>query len=62
MANASAVFRSMARLEKPIPTIARFVNNQVNESSYKGMFITAVIGKLNISEKKLNILIMGTSR
>ena len=52
----------MARLEKPIPTIARFVNNQVNESSYKGMFITAVIGKLNISEKKTDILIMGTSR
>ena len=56
MANASAVFRSMARLEKPIPTIARFVNNQVNESSYKGMFITAVIGKLNISEKKIEYI------
>ena len=56
MANASAVFRSMARLEKPIPTIARFVNNQVNESSYKGMFITAVIGKLNIVEKKIEYI------
>ena len=56
MANASAVFRSMARLEKPVPTIARFVNNQVNESSYKGMFITAVIGKLDIAKKEIEYI------
>tara|TARA_B110000503_G_C7161378_1_gene419807 strand:- start:920 stop:2917 length:1998 start_codon:yes stop_codon:yes gene_type:complete len=56
MANASAVFRSMARLEKPVPTIARFVNNQVNESSYKGMFITAVIGKLDITKKEIEYI------
>ena len=56
MANASAVFRSMARLEKPVSTIARFVNNQVNESSYKGMFITAVIGKLDIAKQEIEYI------
>ena len=56
MANASAVFRSMARLEKPVSTIARFVNNQVNESSYKSMFITAVIGKLDIAKQEIEYI------
>jgi len=56
MANASAVFRSMARLEKSVSTIAQFVNNQVQESSYKGMFITAIIGKLNINQNTIEYI------
>ena len=59
MANAAAVFRSMAKLEKPVSTIARFVNNQVADSSYQGMFITAVIGKLNIEEKSIEYINLG---
>ena len=55
MANAAAVFRSMAKLKKSVSSIAQFVNNQVADNSYQGMFITAVIGKLNIEKKKLNI-------
>ena len=31
--------------------LAQNINNQVKESSYKGMFITAVIGKLNVNKK-----------
>ena len=52
MANASSVFRSLAKLEKPVSTISRYVNNQVSDSSYQGMFITAVIGKINIQKKR----------
>ena len=51
MANAAAVFRSMAKLNKEVSTIARYINNQVADSSYQGMFITAVVGKYNIKEK-----------
>jgi hypothetical protein len=59
MANAAAVFRSMAKLEKSVSTIAKFINNQVAENSYQGMFITAVIGKLNIAEKEVEYINLG---
>ena len=56
MANASSVFRSLAKLEKPLSTIARYVNNQVSDSSYQGMFITAVIGKINIEKQEVEYI------
>ena len=59
MASAAAVFRSMAKLEKSVSTIARYVNNQVAESSYQGMFITAVIGRYKINEKKIEYINLG---
>ena len=59
MANASAVFRSMAKLDKPVSTIAKFVNNQVADSSYQGMFITAVIGKFNLKDKSIEYINLG---
>ena len=61
MANASSVFRSLAKLEKPLSTIARYVNNQVSDSSYQGMFITAVIGKINIQKKEVEYINHGLS-
>jgi len=59
MANAAAVFRSMAKLEKSVSSIAQFVNNQVADNSYQGMFITAVIGKLNIEKKEIEYINLG---
>ena len=59
MANAAAVFRSLVKLEKPISTIAKYINNQVADSSYQGMFITAVIGKFNISNKEIEYINLG---
>ena len=59
MANAAAVFRSMAKLDKPVSAIAKFVNNQVTDSSYKGMFITAVIGKFNLKDKSIEYINLG---
>ena len=56
MANASSVFRSLEKLEKPVSTIARYVNNQVSDSSYQGMFITAVIGKINIEKQEVEYI------
>ena len=48
MASASAVFKSLAKTNVPISNISLRMNNQVSESSYQGMFITAVIGKVNL--------------
>ncbi|MGL3827903.1 CHASE2 domain-containing protein [Candidatus Pelagibacter communis] len=59
MANAAAVFRSMAKLEKSVSSIAQFVNNQVANNSYQGMFITAVIGKFNIDNKEIEYINLG---
>ena len=59
MANAAAVFRSMAKLEKSVSSIAQFVNNQVADNSYQGMFITAVIGKLNIEKREIEYINLG---
>ena len=59
MANAAAVFRSMAKLNKEVSTIARYINNQVADSSYQGMFITAVVGKYNIKDKKIEYINLG---
>ena len=59
MANASSVFKSFSKLKFPINQLAQNINNQVKESSYKGMFITAVIGKLNISSKDVEFVNFG---
>ena len=59
MANASSVFKSFSKLKFPINQLAQNINNQVKESSYKGMFITAVIGKLNISSKEVEFINFG---
>ena len=59
MANASSVFKSFSKLKFPINQPAQNINNQVKESSYKGMFITAVIGKLNISSKDVEFVNFG---
>lgn len=48
MASASAVFKSLAKTNNSISNISLRMNNQVSESSYQGMFITAVIGKINL--------------
>ena len=59
MANASSVFKSFSKLKFPINQLAQNINNQVKESSYKGMFITAVIGKLNITSKEVEYVNFG---
>ena len=48
MASASAVFKSLAKTNNSISNISLRMNNQVSESSYQGMFVTAVIGKVNL--------------
>ena len=59
MANASSVFKSFSKLKFSINELAQNINNQVKESSYKGMFITAVIGKFNLLTKEVEFVNFG---
>ena len=59
MANAAAVFRSLTRLKMSVASIAFNMNNQVADSSYQGMFVTAVIGKANTQTKEVEFINLG---
>ena len=59
MANAAAVFRSLAKMNSSVAKTALFINNQVKDSSYQSMFITAILGRLNIEKKEMEFINMG---
>ena len=59
MANAAAVFRSLVKLNASLSKTAMFINNQVKESSYQSMFVTAIIGKINIEKKDMEYVNLG---
>ncbi len=48
MAKASSIFRTLTNLKFPLEKIVYGVNNELVEAKFKGMFVTAVFGKLNI--------------
>ena len=59
MANAAAVFRSLAKMNSSVSKTALYINNQVKDSSYQSMFITAILGRLNIEKKEMEFINMG---
>jgi adenylate cyclase len=59
MANAASVFRSLAKMNSSLSKTAMYINNQVKDSSYQSMFITAVIGKINIKKKEMEYVNLG---
>ena len=59
MANASSIFKTLSKLNFDLDQLVMNINNQVKESSYKGMFITAVIGKINIVKKEIEFVNFG---
>ncbi|MDA9167704.1 CHASE2 domain-containing protein [Candidatus Pelagibacter sp.] len=59
MANAASVFRSLAKMNSSLSKTAMYINNQVKDSSYQSMFITAVIGKINIEKKEMEYVNIG---
>jgi adenylate cyclase len=56
MASASAVFKALAKTGNSLSNIAMRMNNQVNQSSYQGMFITAVLGKVNFAKSQIEYI------
>jgi len=59
MANASAVFRSLAKMNSSVSKTALYINNQVKDSSYQAMFITAILGRINLEKKEMEFINMG---
>jgi len=59
MANAAAVFRSLVKMNSSVAKTALYINNQVKDSSYQAMFITAILGKINIEKKEMEFINMG---
>ena len=59
MANTAAVFRSLAKMNSSVSKTALYINNQVKDSSYQSMFITAILGRLNIEKKEMEFINMG---
>ena len=59
MANAASVFRSLAKMNSSLSKTAMYINNQVKDASYQSMFITAVIGKINIEKKEMEYVNLG---
>ncbi len=59
MANAAAVFRSLTKMNSSVSKTALYINNQVKDSSYQSMFITAILGKINIQNKEMEFINMG---
>ena len=59
MANVAAVFRSLAKMNSSVSKTALYINNQVKDSSYQSMFITAILGKINLKEKEMEFINMG---
>ena len=59
MANAASVFRSLAKMNSSLSKTAMYINNQVKDSSYQSMFITAVIGKINIEKNEMEYVNLG---
>ena len=48
MAKASSTFRTLSNLSYPLEKVVYLVNNEIVEAKFKGMFVTAVFGKINI--------------
>ena len=59
MANAAAVFRSLAKMNSSVAKTALYINNQVKDSSYQSMFITAILGRVNLEKKEMEFINMG---
>ena len=59
MANAASVFRSLAKMESSIAKTALYMNNQVKDSSYQAMFITVILGQINLEKKEMEFINMG---
>ena len=59
MANAAAVFRSLAKMNSSVAKTALYMNNQVKDSSYQAMFITVIMGRLNLEKKEMEFINMG---
>ena len=56
MANAAAVFRSLVKMNSSVAKTALYMNNQVKDASYQAMFITVILGRINLEKKEMEFI------
>ena len=59
MAKASSIFRTLANLSLPLEKNVYLVNNEIVEAKFRGMFVTAVFGKMNVLNGEIEIINAG---
>ena len=59
MAKASSTFRTLSNLLFPLEKVVYLVNNEIVEAKFKGMFVTAVFGKINTKTKDVTYVNAG---
>ena len=59
MAKASSIFRTLANLKFPLEKVVYGVNNELVEAKFKGMFVTAVFGKVNLATGEVTFINAG---
>ena len=59
MAKASSIFRTLTNLKFPLEKVVYGVNNELVEAKFKGMFVTAVFGKVNTSTGDITFINAG---
>tara|TARA_B100000700_G_scaffold110237_1_gene124248 strand:- start:2125 stop:4227 length:2103 start_codon:yes stop_codon:yes gene_type:complete len=59
MAKASSIFRTLTNLKFPLEKVVYGVNNELVEAKFKGMFVTAVFGKVNTSSGDVTFINAG---
>ncbi len=59
MAKASSIFRTLANLKFPLEKVVYGVNNELVEAKFKGMFVTAVFGKVNLASGEVTFINAG---
>ena len=59
MAKASSTFRTLSNLSFPLEKVVYLANNEIVEAKFKGMFVTAVFGKINIKTKDVTFINAG---
>lgn len=47
MARTATLFRMLAKMETPLPALLSTINSELLETSFKGMFVTLVVGKVD---------------
>jgi serine phosphatase RsbU (regulator of sigma subunit)/HD-like signal output (HDOD) protein len=59
MAKTISLFRCLSKVEDDLPLIARLINDEICETSIRGMFVTFCAGRLDLTQNKLEILNAG---
>ena len=59
MAKASSTFRTLSNLSYPLEKVVYLVNNEIVEAKFKGMFVTAVFGKINVKTGEVTFINAG---